>query len=390
MMRSAPLHALPRAAARTNTRSAPRRTFLRARDASRPLERLDIGRLSRARNDYDRDRTYFLAAGALAGAIGIVFTGTKLYKAIQAENNKKRKAAGEPAAGVTQLDAPTVPSETFTTDGGVKRKVVVHDEDGYEIVPTGNSTVPDFPRHLEVPSSRDASQAAQPIAATVQDDAGVEYTLVGLGLRTVSFLSIGVYIVGFYVATADIAKLQHHLVKKVNPIASTLIPSERDTLRQSLLDPAESEATWTALLQDLQCRSAFRIVPVRDTDFHHLRDAFVRAVQTRSNPSPQEFGDEAFGESVRTLKAIFNRGKLPKTRELLMLRDDRGALDVLYDDGKGRQPVGRVEDERVSRLLWLNYLAGKKVASEVARKNIIEGVMEFVERPVGTVATQVL
>ncbi|KAG7142009.1 hypothetical protein HYQ46_007717 [Verticillium longisporum] len=73
-----------------------------------------------------------------------------------------------------------------------------------------------------------------------------------------------------------------------------------------------------------------------------------------------------------------------------MLRDDRGALDVLYDDGKGRQPVGRVEDERVSRLLWLNYLAGKKVASEVARKNIIEGVMEFVERPVGTVATQVL
>ncbi|CRK13526.1 hypothetical protein BN1723_010071 [Verticillium longisporum] len=205
-----------------------------------------------------------------------------------------------------------------------------------------------------------------------------------------SFLSIGVYIVGFYVATADIAKLQHHLVKKVNPIASTLIPSERDTLRQSLLDPAESEATWTALLQDLQCRSAFRIVPVRDTDFHHLRDAFVRAVQTRSNPSPQEFGDEAFGESVRTLKAIFNRGKLPKTRELLMLRDDRGALDVLYDDGKGRQPVGRVEDERVSRLLWLNYLAGKKVASEVARKNIIEGVMEFVERPVGTVATQVL
>ncbi|KAF3356673.1 hypothetical protein VdG1_03610 [Verticillium dahliae VDG1] len=334
MMRSAPLRALPRAAARTNTRSAPRRTFLRARNASRPLERLDIGRLSRARNDYDRD-----------------------------QNNKKRKAAGEPAAGVTQLDAPTVPSETFTTDGGVKRKVVVHDEDGYEIVPTGNGTVPDFPRHLEVPSSHDASQAAQPIAATVQDDAGIEYTLVGLGLRTVSFLSIGVYIVGFYVATADIAKLQHHLVKKVNPIASTLIPSERDTLRQSLLDPAESEATWTALLQDLQCRSAFRIVPVRDTDFHHLRDAFVRAVQTRSNPRPQEFGDEAFGE---------------------------GALDVLYDDGKGRQPVGRVEDERVSRLLWLNYLAGKKVASEVARKNIIEGVMEFVERPVGTVATQVL
>jgi hypothetical protein len=49
-----------------------------------------------------------------------------------------------------------------------------------------------------------------------------------------------------------------------------------------------------------------------------------------------------------------------------------------------------VEDERVSRALWLNYLAGKKVASEPARKNIVEGIMEFVERPIGTVAAQVV
>jgi hypothetical protein len=38
----------------------------------------------------------------------------------------------------------------------------------------------------------------------------------------------------------------------------------------------------------------------------------------------------------------------------------------------------------------LNYLAGKTVASEGARKSIVEGIMEFVERPVGTVATQVV
>jgi hypothetical protein len=52
--------------------------------------------------------------------------------------------------------------------------------------------------------------------------------------------------------------------------------------------------------------------------------------------------------------------------------------------------VGVVPDERISRLIWLNYLAGSKVASEAARQNIITGVMEFVERPVGTVATQVV
>ncbi|KAJ4856645.1 chalcone isomerase like domain-containing protein [Trichoderma breve] len=66
----------------------------------------------------------------------------------------------------------------------------------------------------------------------------------------------------------------------------------------------------------------------------------------------------------------------------------------MFNSGRGKDPkrevMGTVEDERLSRLLWLNYLAGSKVASEPARESIIEGVMEFVERPVGTVATQVV
>jgi hypothetical protein len=51
--------------------------------------------------------------------------------------------------------------------------------------------------------------------------------------------------------------------------------------------------------------------------------------------------------------------------------------------------LGEVQDERISRAVWLNYLAGKSVASEPARASIVDGIMEFVERPVGTVATQV-
>jgi hypothetical protein len=72
-----------------------------------------------------------------------------------------------------------------------------------------------------------------------------------------------------------------------------------------------------------------------------------------------------------------------------LIRDHQGKLAVWYDDGKFPQRLGEVADERISRAVWLNYLAGKTVASEGARKSIVEGVMEFVERPVGTVATQV-
>ncbi|CAI0645350.1 unnamed protein product, partial [Colletotrichum noveboracense] len=292
----------------------------------------------------------------------------------------------------------SVPSETFTTEAGSKRKVVIHDDEGKELVPTGNKTVPSFPRTIELSSkhsasSRDPEAAAQaPIAASVQDSDGVEYTLVGLGIRTVSFLSIQVYMVGYYVATQDVAKLQHYLTKNINPIATTLVPSERDTLKEKLLDPAEGEETWTALLQEVGCRSAFRIVPVRDTDFPHLRDGFVRAITHRSAADKEAYGDEAFGEAMRDFKRLFSRGKVPKSKELLLCRDEKGALEVIYDDGRsfGRQSCGKVQDERVSRLLWLNWLAGKKVASEPARTSIIDGVMEFVERPVGTVAAQVV
>ncbi|KAK6951589.1 hypothetical protein Daesc_006111 [Daldinia eschscholtzii] len=271
--------------------------------------------------------------------------------------------------------------DPFNTEAGSKRKTVIHDGDGRELVPTGNSTVPTFPRLLDL--ALGAAEGQEMVN-------GVEYTLVGLGVRTVSFLGIQVYMVGYYIATQDIAALQSRLVKEINPIATTLVPSEKDELRKALLDPERGEKLWNDILQEVRPRSLFRVVPVRDTDFHHLRDGFVRAISARSQGNSRDFGDENFGEAMKEFRGLFNRGKVPKGREMLLVRDTAGRLTILFDDGKaGMGTIGRVSDERVSRLLWLNYLAGSKVASEPARKNIVEGIMEFVERPVGTVATQV-
>lgn len=278
---------------------------------------------------------------------------------------------------------------------------MIHDEDGREVVQTGNSTVPLFPRTLELPDFASANSkgageetgrasVTSPTLILPPSATGdTEYTLVGLGTRSVSFLGINVYVLGYYIATADIAELQARLVKKINPIASTLVSTEKDDLRKKLLDVEEGEKIWQELLQDgIPARSLVRVVPVRDTDFPHLRDGFMRAIQART----AEEKDEEFGEAMREFKRIFTRGKVPKQKELLMLRDRAGRLTMVFDDGKsnGRQLLGTVDEERISRALWMNYLGGKKVASEEARKNIVNGVMEFVERPVGTVASQVL
>ena len=372
------------------------RTFLRPPENNASvLDSLDVHRIARDRYNYERRRRIFLYCGAISGLVATCYTAWKIK--VLLDNPIRADAAGTAASSIDQA-----------------RKVVVHDKDGREIVPTGNSTVPEFPRtlvlgDLDGKKKKDAAPVSSHTIVIPNGAVEDEYTLVGLGTRTVSFLSIQVYVVGFYIATADIAALQNRLVKRVNPIATALVPSEKDDLRASLLDPAEGEALWDALLADgVPARSLFRIVPVRDTDFPHLRDGFVRAIQAKAprileqtanadGVSEQEAAEGAsatpdFGESVKEFRRAFNRGKAPKKQELLMVRDADGSLRVVFDDGRssGRQVLGSVSDERLSRALWLNYLGGRKVASAETQKSIVDGVIEFVERPIGTVAAQVV
>ena len=272
---------------------------------------------------------------------------------------------------------------------GTERKAVVQKlgeeaEENTDTVETGTSTVPTFPRLMqfddELINGGEKGGMASP----------TEYQLMGLGIRKVSFLSIQVYVVGMYVATDDIAQLQRTLVKKIDPIATTLVAGEKDTLKERLMDPEAGEEVWNHILSSTSVRTLFRIVPVRDTDFGHMRDAYVRAVTAQARKHPEEFGDDKFGQSVAELKAMFGHGNVPKGRELVLARSGKGSLAAWFDAGKaGPQRLGEVDDERISRALWLHYLAGSHVASEAARKSIVDGIMEFVERPVGTVAAQV-
>lgn len=338
-----------------------------------------------------------MAAGAAAGFITILCICYKIVVLLREGEDGDRAQKG----GGTKLDSALPAGDPLNSARG---PVVKHDKQGRELVPTGNSVVPEFPRTIELPEFAKMKSAAQErdsaapegipsvtsptlvVPPSITSD--TEYTLVGLGTRSVSFLSINVYVLGFYIATADIAELQSRLVKKINPIASTLVATEKEDLQKKLLDVVDGEQIWEELLQSgVPARSMVRVVPVRDTDFGHLRDGFMRAIQARTGKNQ----DEAFGEAMREFKRIFSRGKVPKQKELLLLRDGQGGLTMVYDEGKswGRQLLGTVADERISRALWMNYLGGNKIASEEARKSIMNGVMGFVERPVGTVASQV-
>jgi hypothetical protein len=296
------------------------------------------------------------------------------------------------------------------------------DPDAIELVETGTSYVPYFPRTIRLPTHTTGPEA-------ITSDA--EYTLLGLGIRKVSFLRVQVYVVGLYVKTAHLSILQNHLINTVNPTASALIPDEKTSLRQSLLDPEQSNKIWEAILAKKGTDGvdmAFRVVPCRGTDFKHLQDGWMRGIASRTDevrrkqaellrqqaaenktlalPKPVdtegEFQDESFGAAMKEFRNLFQgKGKAPKGSVIILTRDKSGSLGALYqpivkkDDG-GKQEVmgksswlGEVRDERVGRLVWLLYLGGQNVSSEPARQSIVEGCLDIVERPVGTLETMV-
>ncbi|MCJ1451670.1 Altered inheritance of mitochondria protein 18 mitochondrial [Mycoblastus sanguinarius] len=271
---------------------------------------------------------------------------------------------------------------------------------------TGTSTVPYFPRTIWLPRSGRASEEgkspALPAGIGVAQEEE-EYKLLGLGIRKVSFLRIQVYVVGLYVAKSDIGRLQEELVRaSVGSGASTLVQGEKQELRKVLLDGDGSMKIWSEVLKKGGVRSAVRVVPTRNTNFSHLRDGWLRGIDLRGKG--REFEGEDFQAAVDAFKGMLGgRGSVGKGKVLLLGRGADGALRAWAEDeapsaespepkqkAGGMSLLGTVKDERISRLVWMGYLTGENVASEEARQSVVNGVMEIVERPVGTVETQVV
>ncbi|MCJ1377991.1 Altered inheritance of mitochondria protein 18 mitochondrial [Xylographa soralifera] len=354
-----------------------------------PLDPIARHRLETQIRAYYTRRNYYAAAGAalcMLATLVLVSTYELPTKPEQCDTPPRRDTSLERGAALVG-----------GVSGGAEVRIAgvgtaSSQPDAVEQVPTGTSSVPYFPKTLSLPGTTSSTSPALPVGT---GDADEPYQLVGLGIRTVSFLSIQVYVVGLYIATSDIATLQARLVRAAASAesASTLVAGEKEELRQALLDPLRSEEVWDGVLKEGGIRSVLRIVPTRNTDFAHLRDGWVRGITARSQRSVggERFDDEGFGEAVGRFKGLFGRGGVGKGKALMLERRGDGVLGAWVEGEKGGwDRMGEVRDERVGRLVWLGYLGGKKVASEAARKSVVDGVMGFVERPVGTVETQVV
>lgn len=262
-------------------------------------------------------------------------------------------------------------------------------------VPTGTSKVPLFPRTLMLPRTGTPDDRTSSSGLGVLDT-NEEYHLLGLGIRTVSFLSIQVYVVGLYVAVSDLARFQESMLRAISmQEKTTLVRREKDNLNRMLVDAKCSEQIWGAILKDDCIKTALRIVPTRSSGFGHLRDGWVKGIAARGKK--EKFDDEDFLSALGNFKSIFGgtgmKG-LEIGKGLLLARGGDGTLRVCLEKansyvgasrhGDAMALMGTVKDERISRLLWLGYLAGGSVASEEARRSVVDGVMDLVGRQRGT------
>lgn len=156
--------------------------------------------------------------------------------------------------------------------------------------------------------------------------------LVGLGVRTVSFLGIQVYSIAFY---ADLTSPALSIPRNMSPD-----------------DKIEHIVRNTACL--------LRIVPTRSTSYTHLRDAFLRALQGRvalgqkqGTLSPDDA--QAVAAPMRALKTLFPNSPLEK----------HASLDLYVPAPIPGQPrpivfrdLGAVQNGWVATELMLYYFAG--------------------------------
>ncbi|KAJ9479371.1 Altered inheritance of mitochondria protein 18, mitochondrial [Pseudozyma hubeiensis] len=198
-----------------------------------------------------------------------------------------------------------------------------------------------FPLYIPTPASFSSTQPEPRLR------------LVGLGVRTVSFLRVRVYVAALYIDETHIS-------------SST---SSGETL----------EAHMKQLL-DSGAKTVIRIVPVRNTDFNHLRDGFIRALQARLKKALKRGevdaeGERKFQEEIQAVKEAFPRGSVPKGKALdcVVVPKEKGSgLRFEYDG----QVFGEAQGSgfSVARELVLAYFAEQGEISAPFKKSVEEAL----------------
>jgi hypothetical protein len=181
-----------------------------------------------------------------------------------------------------------------------------------------------------------------------------KFRLVAWGVRTVSFLRIQVYNVGLYIPESQV-----------------------DVLPTYSLSDAGGDP-WPALIRIYSYPLLLRIIPVRNTDYAHLRDGFVRSTQSRLTKYADEDVRKGLVEdSVTMFKALFPKSKMKKGEVLSIVQ--KGPELRLYGGDHMEEDMGSVKNDDLARGLMSAYLVGDNVVSPDLKKKLSAKLTEIAD-----------
>ncbi|CUM48372.1 unnamed protein product [Debaryomyces tyrocola] len=202
-----------------------------------------------------------------------------------------------------------------------------------------------------------------------QTNLNTDFQLLGYGVRSVTFVNFKVYGIGLYIANDDVSKTK----KILSPDYLSTFGTENHSLRELLSDPEFSAQLISKLLNE-NVRFAVRISPVRNTDFNHLKDGLIKSIL--AHPESKE-NKEIVSNGLEELRNVFSgyRGSVPKNHVLWLEILKQGSLSISYENPVKNELIsmGQVKEPIISKLLFLQYLSGKKPLSEPLRKSCNDG-----------------
>ncbi|GES94300.1 chalcone-flavanone isomerase-domain-containing protein [Rhizophagus clarus] len=137
---------------------------------------------------------------------------------------------------------------------------------------------------------------------------------------------------------------------------------------------SENDESMALSILDLPIVMAIRIEPVRNTNGHHLRDGFTRAITHRMQDGYMDEEDaENVLKAIKELKAKFPKSVVKAGTALILKKEKNGTLIIEYE-GKN---MGVVNNIWLTKNIFMNYLAAKNPISVKAKKNIADGSISF-------------
>lgn len=195
--------------------------------------------------------------------------------------------------------------------------------------------------------------------------------LVGLGVRTVSFLAVKVYVAGFY-ADPRVLRALRVIPGWSNNLSKQNFLSDHTPLKDE--DDIRGESLFRNLLS-APANFAIRIAPVRPTDFTHLRDGFCRSLTARVQLAHKsgkitQADLEGASESISIFRSFFPTGvSVPKGKALHLIRTADQTLVVEYDGKK----LGELNNQVIANELLLAYFADQDPISLKFKESVADG-----------------